>query len=65
LPPVLDAAIAKHGKGQATDDLAEAVRMLLEQNLIANLPPTAQQDTNQFRIDRWGVGTALLYSSQQ
>jgi hypothetical protein len=31
--------IAKYGKGQATDDVAEAVKMILEKNIAANLPP--------------------------
>jgi hypothetical protein len=33
------AGIAKYGKGQATDDVAEAVKMILEKNIVANLPP--------------------------
>ena len=33
--------IARYGKGQATDDVAVAVRMLLEQNVVANIPAGA------------------------
>jgi hypothetical protein len=46
------AGIAKYGKGQATDSVTEAVKMLLENNLLANLPLTAQMDANGFRNDR-------------
>ena len=37
LPPNPPAAIAKYGKGQATDDLATAVSMLIERNIMARL----------------------------
>jgi hypothetical protein len=46
------AALAKYGKGQSTDDLAEAVEMMIERNLLPRLPPEAQLSTNDFRTER-------------
>lgn len=46
------AALAKYGKGQATDDLAMAVELLFERNLLPRLPPQAQIVTNDFRMER-------------
>ena len=46
------AAIAKYGKGQATDSIAEALRMLMEQNLMSNLPAGGRLVSNDFRRDR-------------
>jgi hypothetical protein len=46
------AALAKYGKGQATDDLGMAVELLFERNLLPRLPPQAQLDTNEFRTER-------------
>ena len=42
----------RFGKGQATDDVAVAVRMLLENHLVANLPPGASLWPNDFREQR-------------
>lgn len=52
LESLVRAGIAKYGKGQATDDVATAVRMLLEQNLDANMPPAARHRANDFRNER-------------
>lgn len=41
LEAIVRAGIAKYGKGIATDDVAEAVRMLLANNIAPNLPPGA------------------------
>lgn len=46
------AAIAKYGKGQATDDLPTAVAMLVERNILPNLVPGAMLSSNAFRTDR-------------
>jgi hypothetical protein len=46
------AALAKYGKGQATDDVPTSVRLLLDENLLPNLPPIAVTDPNTFRTDR-------------
>ena len=46
------AGIAKYGKGQATDSIAEAVRMLFQQNVVPNLPPGARLISNDFRNQR-------------
>lgn len=46
------AALAKYGKGQATDDLAMALELLFERNLLPRLPPQAQVVTNDFRTER-------------
>ena len=43
----------RYGKGQATDDIATAVKMLLEENLIANLPRAASVFPNDFREHRF------------
>lgn len=45
-------ALAKYGKGQSTDDLALAVEMMIERNLLPRLPPQAQIVTNEFRTER-------------
>eukprot|EP00798_Chlamydomonas_sp_ICE-L_P023776 gene23776-9335_t len=45
-------AIAKYGRGQATEDVAEAVKMILEKNIAANLPAYATLKTNDFRKER-------------
>ncbi len=39
LESIVRAGIAKYGKGVVTDDVAEAVRMILAQNIAPNLPP--------------------------
>jgi hypothetical protein len=49
---IVRAALAKYGKGQATDDIAVAVRMILENNIVANLPAPAAIVTNDFRTGR-------------
>jgi hypothetical protein len=46
------AAIAKYGKGQSTDDLALAVELLFERNLLPRLNPMAAQVSNDFRTER-------------
>ena len=46
------AGIAKYGKGQATDSVAEAMRMLLAQNLKPNLSPGSGHVSNDFRHNR-------------
>ena len=46
------AAISKYGKGQATDSVAEAVRMLMTQNLVPNLSPGGRLISNDFRTER-------------
>jgi hypothetical protein len=46
------AGIAKYGKGQQTDNVAEAVRMLIEDNIAANLSPAAGLVSNDFRRNR-------------
>lgn len=46
-------AIAKYGKGQATDDLATAVEHLFERNLLPRLAPQAQLVANDFRSGRF------------
>ena len=46
------AGIAKYGKGQATNSVAEAVRMLLAQNLMPNLSPWSGHVSNEFRHNR-------------
>lgn len=54
-PPPLDVCSPpahRFGKGQATDDVAVAVRMLLENHLVANLPPGASLWPNDFREQR-------------
>ncbi|KAJ9524025.1 hypothetical protein QJQ45_022487, partial [Haematococcus lacustris] len=49
---IVRAGIAKYGKGQATEDVAEAVRLLLQNNIMANLPPAARHVSNDFRLNR-------------
>jgi hypothetical protein len=39
LESIVRAGIAKYGKGIATEDVAEAVRMILANNIAPNLPP--------------------------
>eukprot|EP00854_Cymbomonas_tetramitiformis_P003790 gene3790-4742_t len=39
---VMRIAILKYGKGQATNDLSEAIEMLIQQNILPHLPPIAQ-----------------------
>eukprot|EP00882_Tetradesmus_deserticola_P027637 GHRQ01030680.1.p1 GENE.GHRQ01030680.1~~GHRQ01030680.1.p1 ORF type:complete len:107 (-),score=48.27 GHRQ01030680.1:584-904(-) len=46
------AAIAKYGKGQSTDDLALAVDLLFERNLLPRLNPMASLVSNDFRTER-------------
>jgi hypothetical protein len=46
------AAIAKYGKGQSTDDLALAVELLFERNLLPRLNPMAALVSNDFRTER-------------
>jgi hypothetical protein len=46
------AAIAKYGKGQSTDDLALAVELLFERNLLPRLNPMATLVSNDFRTER-------------
>ncbi len=41
LESIVRAAIAKYGRGQATEDVADSVRQLMERNIVANLPPGA------------------------
>lgn len=56
------AGIAKYGKGQATDSVPEAVRLLLEQNIAANLPFGARLVSNDFRNERlYNEEVDLLY----
>ncbi|WIA12059.1 hypothetical protein OEZ85_012136 [Tetradesmus obliquus] len=45
-------AIAKYGKGQSTDDLALAVELLFERNLLPRLNPMAALVSNDFRTER-------------
>lgn len=37
LESIVRAGIAKYGKGIATDDVAEAVRLILTKNILPNL----------------------------
>lgn len=48
----LSSAIAKYGKGQSTDDLALAVELLFERNLLPRMPPMALLVSNNFRTER-------------
>lgn len=41
LESIVRAGIAKYGRGVATDDVAEAVRMILSKNILPNLTPGA------------------------
>ncbi|KXZ56071.1 hypothetical protein GPECTOR_2g953 [Gonium pectorale] len=52
LEAIVRLAIAKYGKGQATDDLATAVTMLIEKNIIPNLVSGALVNSNSFRTER-------------
>jgi hypothetical protein len=49
---VLSAAIAKYGKGQSANDLALAVELLFERNLLPRLNPMAALVSNDFRTER-------------
>lgn len=49
---IVRCALAKYGKGQATDDVAVAVKMLLEKNLSPSLPAGALVVSNNFRTER-------------
>ena len=44
--------IAKYGKGQLTDDIAEAVAHLFEKNILPNMGPASMVVPNSFRIER-------------
>lgn len=46
------AAISKFVKSQTTDDIGESVRMLIENNIIPNLPLQATIQPNDFRTSR-------------
>ena len=50
--PCFHAALAKYGKGQATDDLATAVEMLFERNILPRLGGQALLASNDFRTER-------------
>jgi hypothetical protein len=52
LEAIVRCAIAKYGRGQRTDDVAGAVRLLLEHNMGPLLPPAAKVDSNTFRNTR-------------
>jgi hypothetical protein len=66
LEALVRSALAKYGKGQATDDVAEAVRMLLEKNVIPNLPAGGALVTNDFRTHRlYNEDVDLLYKKHQ
>lgn len=49
---VVRLAIAKHGMKTDTDDVSEAVDMLLEREIIPNLCPEATEDADVFRRER-------------
>ena len=58
--------IAKYGKGQATDSIPEAVRMLFEQNLVPNLPAGPKLIANDFRNQRlYCEEVDILYKKHQ
>jgi hypothetical protein len=44
--------LAKYGKGQATDDLAAAVEMLFDRNILPRLAGPALLASNDFRTER-------------
>ncbi|KAK9825957.1 hypothetical protein WJX74_001162 [Apatococcus lobatus] len=52
LEAVVRLAVAKYGKGQATESVAEAVKMLMDKNITPNLQQDAQVDPNVFRNTR-------------
>ncbi|GIL66635.1 hypothetical protein Vafri_20126 [Volvox africanus] len=52
LEAIVRLAIAKYGKGQQTDDLATAVTLLIERNILPNLVPGALHNSNTFRTER-------------
>lgn len=45
-------AISKYGKGQETDDLATAVELLIQRNMVGRLPLMAKVVPNDFRTER-------------
>jgi hypothetical protein len=45
-------AIAKYGKGAATSSPAEAVEMLITQNILERVSPLARVELNSFRTHR-------------
>lgn len=63
---VCSAALAKYGKGQSTDDLATAVEMMFERNLLPRLPQQAQIVTNDFRTERlYAEEVDILFKQHQ
>ena len=42
-------SVNKYGRGQPTTDIALALEMLLEENILPNLPPAARMEPNEFR----------------
>lgn len=66
LEALVRSALAKYGKGQATDDVAEAVRMLMEKNIIPNLPAGGALVTNDFRTQRlYNEDVDLIFKKHQ
>lgn len=60
------AALAKYGKGQATDDLGIAVELLFERNFMPRLPPMAMLVNNDFRTERlYTEEVDLLFKQHQ
>ena len=59
LEVIVRAGIAKYGKGIATDDVAEAVRMLLANNIAPNLPPGVC-----LAVGQWFCGVESVDSAQ-
>eukprot|EP00891_Asterochloris_glomerata_P005689 jgi/Astpho2/5689/fgenesh1_pg.00079_%23_100_t len=45
-------AIAKYGKAQETDDIVEAMSLLIQRNMLPNLPAPAITAPNAFRTER-------------
>eukprot|EP00878_Enallax_costatus_P045018 GHUV01053851.1.p1 GENE.GHUV01053851.1~~GHUV01053851.1.p1 ORF type:complete len:472 (+),score=157.43 GHUV01053851.1:213-1628(+) len=63
---VVRLALAKYGKGQATDDLGIAVELLFERNLLPRLPPMAMLVSNDFRTERlYTEEVDLLFKQHQ
>ncbi len=52
LEAIVRAAISKYGKGVETDDLVDAVNLLVERNLLAIQQPAARFDCQRFRSER-------------
>ncbi|KAK9816567.1 hypothetical protein WJX72_002063 [[Myrmecia] bisecta] len=52
LEAVVRLGIAKYGRSQETDNVAEAVATLIERNLMPSLPPGALIISNEFRNER-------------